>query len=64
MDHYGDFPGQELLEGPAAWIFPMLCDCGIDDLDEFEPDDECDGDCDACDDPCDKAEEKKEEDAE
>ena len=39
-------------------------DCGIDDLDEFEPDDECDGDCDACDDPCDKAEEKKEEDAE
>ena len=21
-------------------------DCGIDDLDEFEPDDECDGDCD------------------
>jgi hypothetical protein len=39
-------------------------DCGIDDLDEFEADEECDGDCDACDDPCDEAEEKKEEDAE
>ncbi len=34
-------------------------DCGIDDLDEFEPDDEdCDGDCDACEEPCDEAESK------
>ncbi|MBO4407244.1 MAG: hypothetical protein J5849_06035, partial [Clostridia bacterium] len=41
-------------------------DCGVDDLDEFEPDDdaECDGDCDTCETPCDEAAANKEETAE